>query len=889
MKQNVAKEVRLLWPAWSVALLLAVIPVWLIPSDSSPPPPGFSVIPLLLGAVLLGLSPFGRELSLNTFPLLLAQPAERLRSWQTKVSVLAVAILSTFVAWLVSNLFRVQFRSEALVESLVVATVGMIVAFTGGFWTTLLLRQVAAAFWFSLLIPTAIFVTMFALGEYWLTVIALGAYSVASFLYGRRLFLRIQEAAWTGGVISLPAFRSETQAESTAARAFRPVAALCSKEFQLYHVSFIGMACLLILHLVIVVLRKIGHDSFGLWTYSALEAFGGIWVIIPVLCASMSIAEERKLGTMDHLLCLPLRRGVQFTIKLLFALFFAGFLGAAFFFVAEGFGMLIGVRSSFYGTLSAFTLDETVVVLTIFLAFAFVGFCASTLARNSLQAFFLSISLIFGLWAVAAALYVPNWKQGVPPWGGVLVFYVGLPPLVITFLWLAWKNFRRTSVGWSLWRRNLLGFFACLCFVSVATATIYNRAWEFLRPIEPAHGPARLTVASPQSLFHVPFSKSAAVQLPGGRVWLNLSVYELGKLGFSLGGDSGFRFGGHWITLSTTKPIPGSNWVQVIPEPRELLGIRADGSLWVSEKPGQPWDSHFVNATPEPPAGMTRYGQESDWRNALRHPSWPWIAVLLKQEGTLWMIGTNTFSQKYPWPGLRAFAPLRADVGSNWVSMVVGSMHIYAWKKDGTAWGLRLRESDTLDRQNDMRTRYGLGPGKPVNSSAKVAEPSGLLTAERIPAFDNRQWKSIARALLTEAAVLGDGTLWAWHADPWEDRRFQRAFSPQPFQIGHDHDWVSVASDWASFAALKSDGSIWKWSMNSRSTPSEVATELNSPPVPLSRHKDWVALGSGAGGVISLSADGGFWFWNLRGYPSYAQPMLVNSRRPVLLGNAFSE
>ena len=56
---------------------------------------------LFFGLTIMALTSIGRETSLNTFSSLLAQPAERMRIWKTKLSVLiAVAFLTVFTIWL---------------------------------------------------------------------------------------------------------------------------------------------------------------------------------------------------------------------------------------------------------------------------------------------------------------------------------------------------------------------------------------------------------------------------------------------------------------------------------------------------------------------------------------------------------------------------------------------------------------------------------------------------------------------------------------------------------------------------------------------------------------------------------------------------------------------
>ncbi len=156
MNPLVKKEIRLLLPSWIVAVLLAMVQAITRPYD-------FYVASLLFfGLTIMALTTIGREASLNTFSSLLAQPAERIRIWQTKLSVLAVAFLIVFVVWLAA--FGIAFMNSNVDASdrensyNLFITICLIATatFTGGLWTTLLLRQIAGAFWLTLLVPAVL-------------------------------------------------------------------------------------------------------------------------------------------------------------------------------------------------------------------------------------------------------------------------------------------------------------------------------------------------------------------------------------------------------------------------------------------------------------------------------------------------------------------------------------------------------------------------------------------------------------------------------------------------------------------------------------------------------------------------------------------------------------
>ena len=134
---------------------------------------------------------------------------------------------------------------------------------------------------------------------------ALCLYAIAGFLWAWRQFARAQEAGWTGGVVTFFHQRSVEAGKRSSSRTQRPFTALIVKELQLHQIGLAGMGGLFVLHLGVVGLRKAGHSMFGELVQAGLESFGLLWVVVPFLMGSQSVAEERKLGTMDGLMSLP--------------------------------------------------------------------------------------------------------------------------------------------------------------------------------------------------------------------------------------------------------------------------------------------------------------------------------------------------------------------------------------------------------------------------------------------------------------------------------------------------------------------------------------------------------------------------------------------------------
>lgn len=194
MNALVRKEIRLVLPFWIAAMVLAVFPVWLLwpgqQAEFLQPPGNIVQESYLLGVILLGLAPFGQELSLGTFSILLAQPTSRERLWRAKTTILLAALGLVFAAFYLSNHIRselvigsaqsgewqrlpgewhrlpanrftdaqlanqmAELRVHVLRMSLMGGGLWALAAFGGGLWANLLFRNASAAFWSSLIAP----------------------------------------------------------------------------------------------------------------------------------------------------------------------------------------------------------------------------------------------------------------------------------------------------------------------------------------------------------------------------------------------------------------------------------------------------------------------------------------------------------------------------------------------------------------------------------------------------------------------------------------------------------------------------------------------------------------------------------------------------------------
>jgi ABC-type transport system involved in multi-copper enzyme maturation permease subunit len=889
MNPLVKKEIRLLLPGFLIGAALTFANFFLTADQR-----GFnafvSVVSILSCsaiAMFLALNSFGAEMSAGTFPMLLAQPVPRQRIWRTKTWLLAAALFIGGCLWcaILYLRFEVLEHPKGLghFRDIFLGTwLFLLVIYSGALWAVLLLRQMAAAFWCTLAMPVAIMITLAVL---WpekypdacepAVIAALLIYSLTGLWFARRLFLRAQDVAWTGGDISLPDWRIFTvrSGNAVSTRNEKPIFALLKKEFQLHQVTFIGMGGLFLLHFGVVALRYVHRNPEDyFWTNldEGLGFFGGLWLVVPLLIGCASVAEERKFGTMESQLCLPVSRRAQFVIKFFFTLLLGGGLSVTLFHLAEKIGVAMGVKSLFF--ISNETFGQSVVgILMAVVALPVMAFYASTLTRDILHALAAALATAVGFVIIMAAANIvavgrPTVLFRVVLWRGSLVDYIAIPALLAALVWLAWRNFKSLHENRRLWRRNILGLTAAVVFSAMLTTAIYHRVWELLTPLEPAHGAARLAVSqSPAIQINNNNRLALTILFPDGKLWVSRVIYRSEHRGDRM----------RPVSLDGNHFVGGSNWADAATSYRAIVGIQSDGSLWLAETERGP----IILTRNQPlvpnqkPMEMTRFGRETNWRRVLGPGAFP---LLLKEDGTLWQWGTNhvngfDYGQndwQDKWPGLHVFLPCRLGTESNWAGMFFAGYEApFLRQNDGRVWRLLWRTP------NDQTNSYEIEPG---------------VWLERVPGYDGSdetQWQNFyTDERPIQVGIRTNGTLWTRDLLPWTSN-LPQTFG-KPVQIGSKTDWKAVAGRWYALLAVQTDGSLWKW--DAESQPDKLSWKR------LGNHSDWVAVKNFQGGVMALAADGGLWYWQTsplyldhgRHLPPF---MLAAPRKPALIGNIFDK
>ncbi|MGA3266448.1 MAG: ABC transporter permease subunit [Verrucomicrobiota bacterium] len=930
MNPLVKKEIRLLLPTFAIACVLALSNL-LLPQKMEGLNGILWAFPFLLcpaAVVMLALNSFGVEMSSGTFSTLLAQPVSRQKIWQTKILLLAVSLFIIAVLYSATVLLRTSnfHRSSAVVlgfwfNQLAPVSLFGLAAFSGGLWTVLLLRQVAAAFWFTILVPGAILMLFAALAGNMsdeaatgVVTVILGLYSLSGLFFARWLFFRAQDAQWFGGTIALPEVRGlgwwgksrTTGAGSSVAsphRSWRPRMALYLKELQLHQSQFVIAGALVLLHLGVILGRKLGHIQRNSTTELILESFWGLWLVMPFLVGCAAVAEERKLGTHEGQLCLPPKRRTQFSVKLFVVLALSILFGTIIPLFFEGTRVLPhsqillfdAFRDQSGGVLPKFTtqtflfkcivqINGLLPLLTLVGMAAGIGavsFYVSTLARNTLQALGPAALGLIAAGSLIASAWVQTYAIH-PLWRGWLIYFIAVPVVLLAMLALACRNFRCLELGWKLWLRNLLVLVVSLALAVSATTAIYHRFWEKLTPFEPPHGAARMKLSNPATLSER--WAGISIRLPDGKVWIGNQLMPVSISASPIA----FALDDSKATLNPGSFLAGSNWAMVKRAPRECVGIKTDGTLWVSQSPWQNGREHDEAEMRH----LVQFGTQSNWSSL--QPAY--LSVLLvKTDGTLWRWGPANFDfrEHKQWPGLRTFTPYRLGTESNWAGFIESDYGTYLRKIDGSFWTQYYGDWNT-----NRVTMLGIGEGLTLFC---VAGPGH---------GDFRSMAQVRRGLEYQVGIRDDGTFRIW-ADRQELHSPRKGvdewkWTSTDLPIGAATNWLAVASAEQTTVTLKNDGSLWLWDFfwNPRRgwDPDRDERELQQTiPIRLGTHSDWIAIASGLGQgefggrsyIISLAADGGLWYWPVE-TPRYHynddvhfEPLLDISHKPQFLGNVF--
>jgi alpha-tubulin suppressor-like RCC1 family protein len=259
----------------------------------------------------------------------------------------------------------------------------------------------------------------------------------------------------------------------------------------------------------------------------------------------------------------------------------------------------------------------------------------------------------------------------------------------------------------------------------------------------------------------------------------------------------------------------------------------------------------------------------------------------VKNDGTLWRLGTNAFSVKsQEWPGLRAFTPRQLGMDSGWAQVNQDNYQFTIQQTNGSIW----------TSLNNNQTNLSL-----------ELEPGFLVTQ----LYDGRHGKfrsttQINRGLQYRVGIREDGTFRIWAELNFKKSKTSNnhdvVWSVTDFQIGGETNWLALAGGGEKVVTLKNDGTLWLWDFRDRpfrgwDNARAEQKILKTVPVQLGTHSDWISVSGSSGSLVALAADGSLWLWPINNLEDFygnrsdkpaIRPLLDVSHKPQLLGNVFN-
>jgi alpha-tubulin suppressor-like RCC1 family protein len=344
--------------------------------------------------------------------------------------------------------------------------------------------------------------------------------------------------------------------------------------------------------------------------------------------------------------------------------------------------------------------------------------------------------------------------------------------------------------------------------------------------------------------------------------------------------------------VATPTQVPGT-YTQLAAGSAHSLALRADGTLWA-------WGDNF-------------YGQLGSTANTTTHTANPTptqvgtasytqlaagydFGLALRQDGTLWAWGRNTYGQlgNATNNSTNAANPSPTQVGTDvYTQLAAGQYHSLALRADGSlyTWG------NNFYGQLGNATNVGINAANPApaqvpgtytrlaagashsqalqatgslyawgdNAAGQLGAGSGAPSAT--PTLVPGTYVQLAAGAGHGLALQASGSLWAWGGNT-SGQLGGGSASPAalPAATGTALPTRSTALGSSFGLAVRADGTLWAWGDNTGGQLGIGTTISRTRPVQVGTDNDWVQVAAGTSFGLALKANGTVWAWGINNY-----------------------
>jgi alpha-tubulin suppressor-like RCC1 family protein len=225
----------------------------------------------------------------------------------------------------------------------------------------------------------------------------------------------------------------------------------------------------------------------------------------------------------------------------------------------------------------------------------------------------------------------------------------------------------------------------------------------------------------------------------------------------------------------------------------------------------------------------------------------PWYAVgdshtvVLKQDGTVWTMGDNSYGQLGNGEkGGHSAEPARVESLKGVVAIAAGGAYSVALQQDGTVWAWGYNGSGQLGNDSTGQSSIPLRVKGLSNITAIAAGSSHML------------------------ALKKDGTVWAWGNNRLGQLGSDsRSLVLTPVRVSALQDVAAIAAGGYHSVALKGDGTVWTFGYNGYG---QLGNGVSSPksslfPLQVSGLSNIRSVAAGINHTVALGQDHTVWAW----------------------------